>query len=177
MESKFKKLKTKAFEEFKVMALLTLYLAILFGALTTYKRLILAQQGIGYADYGVSVIDALILAKVLLIGGAFRVGTRFNDRPLIIPALHKTLCFSFLVLALAVVERLIKGWWAGNSTSAILGAILGPEKWPILARVVMLYVALVPFFAFWEVNRVLGGDVLRKLFFKPRTTPDGSAQN
>jgi len=172
MKFDFQKIKTKAIEEFKRMAFLTIYLAALFGTLTTYKRLILAQQGIDYADYGISVIDALVLAKVLLIGGAFRVGSRFNDRPLIIPALYKTLCFSFLMLALAVVERLIKGWWAGKVTSDIVAARLGPDKWQTLARVMMLFFALIPFFAFWETNRVLGGDVLRKLFFGPRTPGD-----
>lgn len=163
------KLKAKAKEEFKRMVLLTLYLFALFGALTTYKRLILASYEIPYAEYGISLIDALVLAKAILIGAAFRIGSRFNDRPLIIPALYKTLCFSLLVLAVAVAERLIKGWWAGKSTLAVLEACAGTEKWEILARVVMLFVALIPLFAFWETHRVLGGNSLYKLFFEKRT--------
>jgi hypothetical protein len=168
-----KKLKATVKEEFRRMVLLTLYLFALFGALTTYKRLILAEYEISFAEYGTSLISALVLAKAILIGAAFRIGSRFNDRPLIIPALYKTLCFSLLVLAVGVAERLIKGWWAGKSTLAVLEASQGTEKWEILARVVMLFLALIPLFAFWETHRVLGGNSLYQLFFEKRT-PGGS---
>jgi hypothetical protein len=167
-----KKLKEKVKEELRVMLLLTLYLFTLFGTLTIYKRLILAEHGIHFGDYGASLIDALVLAKAILIGAALRLGSRFNDRPLIIPALYKTFCFSLLVLAVALAERLIKGWWAGETTAAVFAACGGPEKWPILARVMMLFFALIPFFAFWETNRVLGENVLAKLFFQPRKPGD-----
>lgn len=171
-----KKLKARVKDELRVMGLLTLYLFALFGTLTLYKRLILAEQGIHFGDYGASLIDALVVAKAILIGAGFRIGSRFNDRPLIIPALYKTFCFSLLVLGVELAERLIRGWWAGETTAAVFAACAGPEKWAILARVTMLFFALIPFFAFWETNRVLGGDVLRKLFFESRTSPDGSAQ-
>jgi hypothetical protein len=165
MELDKQQIKAKAKVEFTRMVLLTIYLATLFGAVTTYKRLILAEHGIPFAEYGYSVINALVLAKVILIAGHFRIGSRFNERRLVIPALFKTLCFSSLVLALAVAERLIKGWWAGASTSAMFQVIVGPEKWAILSRVMMLFFALIPFFAFWETNRVLGGGILYRLFF------------
>jgi hypothetical protein len=167
------RLKARAKEEFRLMIFLTIYFAALFGSLTTYKRLILAEQGLQFAEYGYSVLSALVLAKVILIGAAMRIGSRFNHRPLIIPALYKTLCFSGLTLGLAVAERFIKGWWAGQSTAAVLAACAGPEMWAILARVAMLFFALIPLFAFWEADRVLGGDVLRKLFLEPRTPGDG----
>ncbi len=169
MKFDLKKIKARAKTEFRQLFLITIYLTILFGALTTYKRFILANQGIDFAEYGYSLISAWVMAKVLIIGVAFRIGSRFNDRPLVIPALYKAICFSLLVLALAVIEKLIRGWWAGKSTSTILEACSGPEKWGILARVMMLFFVLIPFFFFWETNRVMGGDVLRNLFFKPRT--------
>jgi hypothetical protein len=47
------------------------------------------------------------------------------------------------------------------------------EKWTILSRgVVILFFALIPLFAFWEINRVYGADFLRKLFFKERSRND-----
>jgi len=166
-----KKIKKKALAEFKSAFFLTIYFAAFFGALTTYKRLILAQHTISFAEYGISLIDALILAKVILIGAAFRVGSRFNDRPLIIPALYKTFCFSIIVLALSLAERIIKGLWTGNAWADILNHTMA-EKWAILSRILMMYFAFIPFFAFWEVNRLIGGDVLRKIFFEPRSPGD-----
>jgi hypothetical protein len=172
MKFDLNKIKTRAKTEFSQLFLITIYLTILFGTLTTYKRSILAVHGIDFAEYGYSLISAWVMAKVLMIGNAFRIGSRFNDRPLIIPALYKAICFSFLVLALAVIEKFIRGWWAGKSTSTILEACAGPEMWGILARVMMLFFVLIPFFFFWETNRVMGGDVLGKLFFKPGIASD-----
>jgi len=41
----------------------------------------------------------------------------------------------------------------------------------LLARVIMLIIAFVPFFAFWEIGRVLGPRKLSALFFSRRETP------
>jgi hypothetical protein len=165
-------LKAKAKEEFKKMVFLTIYFFALFGTLTTYKRLLLAEHGMSFAEYGSSLVTALVLAKVILIGAALRVGSRFNQRPLVIPALYKTLCFSGLTLGLAVAERFGRGWWRGESTASVLAACAGPEKWGILARVATLFIALIPFFAFWETDRVIGRNVLYELFFRPRKPGD-----
>jgi len=110
MKIDLKKIKTKALAEFKSAFFLTIYFAAFFGSLTTYKRLVLANHNISFAEYGISLIDALILAKVILIGAAFRVGSRFNDRPLIIPALYKTFCFSIIVLALSLADGSSKAY-------------------------------------------------------------------
>ena len=56
--------------------LLVLYMAIFFGVFTTYRRLLLAHYGISYEDYGISVIRALVLGKVVLVAEALRVGRR-----------------------------------------------------------------------------------------------------
>ncbi len=164
--------KTKAATEIKSFVYLTLYFTAFFVALTTYKRLVLADHGISITEYGISVIEALILAIALQIGTALQIGSRLNDRPLIIPALYKALCFIALMLVLALMERLVRGWWSGVSIADLLKNVLA-EKWIILSRGgVILFFALIPLFAFREVNRVLGADFLRKLFFRKRSRND-----
>jgi hypothetical protein len=161
--------KTKATNEFKSFVYITLYFATFFATLTTYKNLILADYRISIYEYFISVIEALILSKVLLIGASRKVGSRFNDKPLIIPALYKTICFSGVLLALAIIERLIRGLWKGMSITDLFKNYAA-EKWIILSECgVILSFALIPLFAFWEVNRVLGPDFLRKLFFRKRS--------
>jgi len=39
------------------------------------------------------VLEALVLAKVILIGDVLRLGRRFEDKPLIVPTLYKTVVF------------------------------------------------------------------------------------
>ena len=162
----------KTATSFKSFVFLTLYFTAFLFALTTYKKLVLADHSISITEYGISVIEALILASVLLIGASFRIGTRLDNRPLIIPVLYKAICFSVIIVALALIKRLIGGWWAGMNIADLLKNILA-EKWTILSRGgVILFFALIPLFAFWEVNRVLGADFLRKLFFRKRSGTD-----
>ena len=70
--AKHANLKAKAVEEFKVFWIITLYLALLFGAFIAYRRLILAEFGVPYLHYGFAIIQALIIAKVIMIGDAGR---------------------------------------------------------------------------------------------------------
>jgi hypothetical protein len=71
-----------------------LYLVFFFGTFTWYRRLVLAEYHISYLHYGAAVIEALILAKVILIGDALRLERRLEERPLIIPTLYNAVVFS-----------------------------------------------------------------------------------
>ena len=74
-------LKEKAIEEFRLYLIVFAYLALMLGAFTTYRRLVLAQAGISYAHYGAGIIEAAVVAKVILIGQALGVGKRLEVSP------------------------------------------------------------------------------------------------
>jgi hypothetical protein len=152
----------------------SLYLALFLGAFTTYRRLLLAEYQISYFRYGYVLFEALVLAKVVVLGSVLRVGERFRHRPLIVPTLYKTLCFSILLLGFTVLEHLIAGWFHGKATSAILNEILDRSRWEILAQVLVKVLALLPLFAVWEISRVLGEVKLGELFFTRGTRPQGA---
>src|SRR4051794_7580150 len=81
------------------------YLVIFLGAFTWYRRLILAEYRITYLHYWVAVVESLILAKVILIGDALRLGRKFEHEPLIFPVLHKAVLFSLFVGLFAILEH------------------------------------------------------------------------
>src|SRR6185503_2982115 len=85
------------------------YLAIFFAVFTWYRRLILAEYQITYLHYGTAVIEALIMAKVILLGDALRLGRKFEDKPLIFPALHKAVIFTLFMGLFTVLEHTIVG--------------------------------------------------------------------
>jgi hypothetical protein len=64
-----------------------LYLTLVLAAFTSYRRLILAHYYISYENVGISLIKALVLAKVNVIGGVFHFARRFENRSLILPTL------------------------------------------------------------------------------------------
>lgn len=158
-------LKAKLIEEMKTMLCLFVYLTLLLGAFTMYRRLVLAEYSIGYLQYGYNFIEALVLSKVIVFGRLMRLGERFSNRPLIIPTLYKTLWFSLLLLVFSIVEHLIIGWLHGKASGVILNEIFDQGIWEILARTLVKVLALLPLFAVWEISRVLGEGKLFELFF------------
>jgi hypothetical protein len=167
-------LKEKAIEEFKVFWIIAVFLGLMFGAFTGYRGLILSEFGVGYIHYGAGLIEALIVAKVILIGQALGLGKQFEDGPLIFAALFKAVLYGAFVALFAVVEHLIHGLIRGQDLPAIWQSFIGLGKDEILARTLMVVVTFIPFFSFWETNRALGPGRLFALFFQRREQPGQS---
>lgn len=167
-EKKPEELKKKIMHEMVEYLINVCYLAIVFAAFTQYRRLLLDAYGIGYMHYGVAVIEALILGKVIMIGEMFHLGRGLEQKPLIYPTLYKTFVFSLFVAVFKVIEHMLKGLWNGEGVAA--GLIELSEKWSheLLANSLVVFVAFIPFFAVKELGRVFGKDKILALFFHDR---------
>jgi hypothetical protein len=141
------------------------YLAIFFAVFTWYRRLILAEYHIAYLHYWIAVFEALIMAKVILVGDALRLGRRFEDKPLIFPALYKAFVFSLFVGLFAVLEHAIGGLLHGKGLAGGFREFMNEGKDELLARCLLTFFAFIPFFAFKELGRVMGDGKLGALFF------------
>lgn len=161
--------KEEARREMREFMVITLYLAILFGAFTLYRRLSYAELGIGYLAYGFKLIEALVIAKVILIGEAIGLGRGSEHRPLAVSVAVKTFLFSILIAAFNLLEHAIGGRVHGQSWGQAFMSITDKGMDEMLARTLVLVIALVPFFAFLELNRVLGPGKLSALFFSRRS--------
>lgn len=169
-------LKAKALEEFKAFWAIAIYLALMFSAFTWYRRFILAESGVSSVRYGVAVIEALILAKVILIGQALRLGRRLEDSRLIVSVLFKSLVFGVFVALFAVIEVVVEGLVHHKTWADITHSLASVGRDEILARSVILTVTLIPFFAWWEADRVLGTGKLFALFFQKRAPADAGGR-
>jgi len=161
-------LKKKIFHEVAEYWINVVYLTLMFAAFTQYRRFILAAYDITYTNYWVAVIEALILAKVIMIGGVFRLGRGLEQKPLIYPTLYKTVVFSLFVGVFTLIEHAIKGLWQGKGLTGGLVDFFGKGSHELLAGCLIIFVALIPFFAVKELARVLGEDKIRTLFFRRR---------
>lgn len=163
-------LKERALEELRVFWIIALYLWLFLGCFAVYRHLILAETGVRYAHYGVALVEALVIAKVVLIGRVFGFTRRFEDAPLALPVAYKSALFALLVMLFGVLEHLAEGWIERKGAFGGLREIAAIGTDEIGARMLMLTVAFVPFFAFWELGRVLGMRKLARMFFaKPDT--------
>ena len=159
-------LKEKAIEELRMFWVIAIYLAVMLAAFTWYRRFVLSESGISYVHYWSAVIEALILAKVILIGQALGLGRRYEGGQLILSVFFKALVFGIFIAIFGVLEHVIEGLAHRESWDQIAHRVVSAGRGEILARTVMIVVTLIPFFAFWETDRVLGDHKLFDLFFR-----------
>lgn len=160
-------LKQKATHELREFALISLYLAFFFCAVATYSLLLLNQFYVSYFIYGTALINALVIAKVILIGEYAHLGKKHESKPLFQSALYKAFLFSLLVFAFHIVEEAIKRRWHGENFATAYRGIRVNE---LLARSVVIFCTFLPLFAFRELRRVLGEDHFWSLFFRTGAT-------
>jgi len=168
-------LKEKIFHEFVEYWINVVYLTLVFAAFTQHRRFILASHDITYTNYWVAFIEALILAKVIMIGAVFRLGRGLENKSLIFPTLYKTVVFTLFVALFTVLENVIKGLWKGIGFVGGLNKFMGKGIHELLANSLVIFVAFIPFFAYRELGRVLGLEKIRALFFR-RRAEQGSEQ-
>jgi hypothetical protein len=156
------------FEELVEYWINVAYLSFVFAAFTQYRRFVLAAYDIAYSNYWVAVIEALILAKVIMIGAVLRLGRGLEQKPLIIPTLYRTFVFMLFVAFFKLTEHAIKGLWTGIGLTGGIVAFLDKSSYEMLTNSLVLFTAFIPFFAFKELERVLGVEKIRALFFRRR---------
>jgi hypothetical protein len=145
------------------------YVAFFLVAFTWYRRLVLAEYHILYTNYWFPLIEAAVLAKVIIIGDLLRLGRRLDQQPLIIPTLYRTVVFTLWIAVFNILEAIVRGL---IHRQGFLGGIqeLANKDWhEWLAGCVVAFVAFIPFFAFKQLGLVLGEDKLRPLFWRRRT--------
>jgi hypothetical protein len=155
--------KQKAIHEFWEFAWIFLYLAFFFCALEIYSVLLLKDFHVKYLNFGFAVINALVIAKVILVGEYAKLGRRYEARPLILSASYKALIFVVLVFAFHFLEELIKRVLHKGHIAAELGETHIND---LLGRSVVVFCTFIPLFAFRELRRVLGEEKFAALFFR-----------
>ena len=167
-DNKKGKLKKKIFHELVEYLINVVYLTLVFAAFTQYRRFLLAAYDITYTNYWVAVIEALILGKVIMIGDLLRLGRGFEQKPLIYPTLYKTFIFIVFVGVFKAIEHVFKGLWNGEELTRELFELSEKGFNELLANSLIVFVALIPFFAIKELGRVLGEEKIGVLFFQRR---------
>ena len=158
-------LKQRVADEIRRFFVMFLYLWVLFGLFVLNERIVLRQHGIGFSSQGFALINALVLAKVMLVAEDLNLGHWLRGRPLIYPIVHESFVFGVLFICFHVAERVVVGWFKGETVAASVPAIGGGGFAGLLCVALILFVALIPFFAFRNVDRALGGSRLRALLF------------
>lgn len=170
--SKAANIKQKAVHELQEFLGIFLYLAFFFCSVATYSMLLLNEFHVSYFAFGTALINALVIAKVILIGEYAHLGKKHENEPLFLSAAYKAFLFSLLVFAFHIVEEVIKRLWHGEDLARASHRLRIDE---LLARSLVIFCAFLPLFAFRELRRVLGEGNFRSLFFRTEAAPKANA--
>src|ERR1700722_2052510 len=142
--------------ELKEFLVVAAYLFICFGALTYLKYAILQAQDIAFAPFGFAAAKALICAKFMSIGHAMHLGERYKTRALIWPTLYRSLVFVALLLVLNVLEEVAGGLFHHRAVADSISGVGGGTLQQLIATSFVIFLVLVPFFAFRSLGEVVG---------------------
>ncbi len=145
---------------------IAIYLWVMFGVFALHEAVVSAKDHIDYHFYGFALINALVLGKVMLVAEDLQFAEWVKERPLIYPILCKAVAFSILFIVFDVVEEVLVGLFKGRTIGASIPSIGGGTPSGVFFVGIILAVALIPFFAFREIGRVIGERELHALLFR-----------
>lgn len=159
------KLKQRAVSEFKQFLVMFAYLWAVFGLFVLNEAVILRKADINFVAQGFALINAAILAKVMLVAEALKFGRRFDHLPLVFPIAYKSAVFAVLFIVFHGLEEIVVAMVSGKPVAGSIPAI-GGGTWAGVAFVwAIMAVSLLPFFALREIGKVVGEGRLWALMF------------
>ena len=165
-----KSLKQRAYHELKEFLVMTIYLWVVLGLFVLYKSVVLAQYHINDGvEYGFAILNALALAKVMLIAQSLHLGDRYNEEPLIYTTLVKAALFSIVLAIFKILEVYGVGLYHHKTFQESIAELGGGTGKGILTLTLLLFVVLVPFVAYGELKRVMGEEAVADLMFHRHT--------
>jgi glucan phosphoethanolaminetransferase (alkaline phosphatase superfamily) len=164
----------RAFTEAKKFSMIVGYLWVVFSLFELHTWIVLRQHnlaaGIGYR-LGFSIINVIVLGKVIFFAEAMRVAERLRNKPLLYPIIYKSAVFSIILVCFHIVEGVLVGMFHGRTMVQSIPAMSGGGVEGILLVGAIAFIVLMPFFAFREFARIMGEEVVKSLIFRRGTNP------
>lgn len=162
------KAEKKLAEEARRFLLMFLYLWALLLLFVLNEDIVLRKQGVNITAQGFALLNALVLAKVMLLSEDLDLGRWLPRKPLIFPILQESLLLTMLFIAFHILEHIVIGHFFKHETVAASVPHIGGGGLLGLCLVsAVLFIALLPFFAFKHIGREIGEARLREMLFGP----------
>lgn len=151
-----------------------LFVAPFFLAITNYRMFLQANFSHPFLAYGMSLFNALVLSKIILIGELVHLGGRFSNSPLIFITVNKSAVFTIFYLMFHLLEEGVRGALHGKGFLHAIQAEAFTSVEALLAHLLFVFFAFIPFFALMETRRRIGIDRFRELFLSSSHNPNTS---
>ena len=144
-------LKQRIREEVNKFLVITLYLWAMLALFSLHKTIVLEQSHVDYQSQSFAIINALILAKVVLIAEDLRLGNRFSGHALIYSVLYKSFIFAVALICFHLLEGMIVASLRTRPLSESLVDFGRGDLEGIASTGALVFVSFIPFFMFREV--------------------------
>ena len=153
--------------EFKQFSGTCGYLWVVFALLALHAWVGEARYGGTFGFFVLTTINAFWLTKLLPLADEFGPLRDLKRKPLVYSILYKTVAFGTVLFAAYALEMMLFSVLGGGGLDAgltdLAGGIVGT-----VALWLIFCVALLPYFAFKELERAVGADMIRKLLLGAR---------
>lgn len=153
-------------DEFRLFLVLFVYLWVLFGLFVLNESVSTRERGDVFVFQGFALINALVLAKIMLVVEHFDFARWLRRKPLILTILFEAIVCTGVFLLFHVIERSIVAALHGSPITADAVSVGGGGLLGLAIVVIILFVSLLPFFAFKNVMRVIGSERMRQILFQ-----------
>ncbi|WP_447965355.1 hypothetical protein [Nitrospira sp. Ecomares 2.1] len=153
--------------EVKEVGLVTLYFFFCFGIFLTLMKLMLEAYEIEFYAFSKSLVGALIVAKVVVLLGKTRAGTRFDaHHSLGAAALYRTLVYSSCTFLVLFAEKMFHAFRESGLLGAAFMAVWEQKDFSLIfAKVICIGLAFMGYFLYRGIERRLGEGTLRRIVF------------
>jgi hypothetical protein len=158
------RLKDSALAEARKLVRIFVYIWAVLILFSFHRALIIHDDHLTYHQ-GFALINALALAKVVLLAENLPIMNRFRDKPLIYPIIFKSAALAVILLLFHVAEEAFIGLVHGKTLSDSVPNSGGYTLQGIAMVEVITFVMLIPFFAFMELERAIGPTTLSRILF------------
>lgn len=163
-ESRWTRIKGGIYENLLVF----LYLYVWLAAILLYRMAVLHAEGIEFTPYGIAVVKASILSKFMLMAEALHVEKWLQRQRLVVVVLLKSLAFLAVLVALSYVEAGIRGMLNDETFEQAMSRVAGGVWEQVVATSLLIWLILLPYLAFREIDKVLGQGTMRSILFAKR---------
>ena len=130
-----------------------------------HEYVVLAEHGISFSRLGFGLVNAFVLAKVMLVADEMRLGAWRGRRPLVHHILFRSVLFAAVFIFFDIAEKLLVGAIRGKSMAESLPTYGGGGVLGTFVIGIFISVALIPYFSFVEIRRAMGPGEFTNLIF------------
>jgi hypothetical protein len=161
-------IRERVVEEIRRFLWMFFYLWVVLGIFVLSEQITLRQHGLRFTALGFAFINALILAKVMLLAEDLKLGQRqLRNCPLFVRIVFESFIFVVVFIVFHVIEEVVVGMVAGKTAAESVPAIGGGGVVGLVSVAILYFLAMLPYFGFRNLERALEPGKLRGLLFGP----------